>query len=222
MRGTAGPIATLAAVLVVLAAMASAWVGWLIAGQITVAVGVAALLCAVLLVAGAWVLTRVGVVAIAVHPPRWLRQLEDATPVSLPWSDAVQRAVNLGAEEARHFRQGRIGTEHLLLGLMREDGHATRALAALGVTFEATVRAVDFLSGVGGAGGEERPALDAASRRVLDDAAVRARAARARTVGPDHLLLALANDPQGSAAAVLDHLGCTPVTLAKALRDTRR
>ncbi len=220
-RTVAGPVTVLIAVLVALAVFLSAWVGWLLAGRINVAVGVASVLCAALLLSGLWVLVQVGLLTVTVRPPKWLRRLEETTPVTVPWGAAVQRAINFGAEEARHFHQPRIGTEHLLLGLMREGGDAARALVSLDVTMESLIRAVDFLSGMGKAEAVAKPSLDPAARRILDAAAIRARTDRNRQVETGHVLLAMLDDAQSSAAAILDQFGCTAATITDALHRTR-
>lgn len=220
-RNPTGPVGATAALLVAVSVIISAFIGWVIAGTISAAVGIAVVLCALLLVSGVIVLSRIGVLTVSVRLPQWMQRLDETAPVDMPWSDAVQRAVNLGGEEAVHFHQERIGPEHLLLGVVRENGHATRALASLGITLEQLIRSVDFVSGVGKALQESKPPLDGPSRHALDAAAALARAARARMISTDHLLLALASEEHGTAAAILDSLGCTPVTLTRALRETR-
>lgn len=220
-RSPTGPVGTTVTLLVAVAVLVSAFIGWVIEGTISPAVGIAVALCALLLVGGAAILARMGVLVLTVRLPTWVQRLEETTPVDVPWSDAVQRVVNLGGEEAMHFRQARIGPEHLLLGLMREEGRPARALQSLGITLEGLIRSVDFVSGMGDADAESKPALDPASRRAIDAAAILARAAHRRTIGTDHLLLALVNEEHGTAAAILDALGCTPATVARALRETK-
>jgi len=221
-RHPTGPVGATVALLVIASVLLSAFAGWVVAGTAYPAVGIAVVLCAALLLGGAALLVRFGVLSVTVRLPSWLQRIEEtAAPVDMPWSDAVQRVVNLGSEEAAHFRQPRIGPEHLLLGLMREGGHAARAMQSLGVTLERLIRSVDFLSGMGNANPEGKPALDMAARRALDDAGALARAARARTIGADHLLLALTHEEHGTVTAILDSLGCTSASLARALRETK-
>ena len=221
-RDPTGPVGVAVGLLVIVAVLLGCFVGWLVAAQITIAVGLAVVTCALLLMGGMAILARVGWLSLTLRLPAWLDRAEEQHEIAeLPWSPAVQRVVNLGAEEAAHFRQGHIAPEHLLLGLMREGGNAARALDALGVSLEQLIRSVDFLSGMGSAEPEAKPSLDIASRRVLDTASTLARAAHARAIGPDHLLLALASDPHGIAAAVLEHLGCTPAALTRALQETK-
>lgn len=68
------------------------------------------------------------------------------TSVDLPLSNASKRALAYAAEEAERFSHQYIGTEHLLLGLMREtDGLASKILAVVGVTLEqARIKVADW------------------------------------------------------------------------------
>ena len=60
----------------------------------------------------------------------------------LPVSDRARQALALAQEEARALNHSYVGTEHILLGLLREeDGIAATVLASLGVTYD-RVRAV--------------------------------------------------------------------------------
>jgi len=220
-RNPTGPVGATVALLVTASVLLSAFAGWVIAGTASPAVGIAVALCAALLLGGTALLVRFNILSVTVRLPSWLQRIEETAPVDLPWSDAVQRVVNLGSEEAAHFRQPRIGPEHLLLGLMREDGHAARAMQSLDVTLERLIRSVDFLSGMGNANPENRPALDPTARRALDASSVLARAAHARMIGTDHLLLALTNEEHGTVTAILDSLGCTSASLTRALRETK-
>jgi hypothetical protein len=220
-RGSIGPARTIAICVVVLIVVVSAWVGWLIAGQVDAASTVATLLCAGLLIAVFALLARVGTLRVQVNLPRWLRRAEEASLPEPKRSDAVRRVLELSGEEARHFRQERIGTEHLLLGIMREGGEGTRALSSRGVTLEALIRSVDTVSGVGSAAEGTEPTLSLPARRAMENAGVLARAQRSRSVQVRHLLIALAQEHGGVAAGILEHFGCTAATLQTAFGASR-
>jgi hypothetical protein len=215
-RGSIGPARTIAICIVVLIIVVSAWAGWLIAGRVDAASTVATLLCAALLVGLFALLSRTGVLYVQANLPRWLRRAEEASLPEPKRSDAVRRVLDLSGEEARHFRQERIGTEHLLLGVMREGGEGMRALSGRGVTLEALIRSVDTVSGVGSAAENAEPTLSTAARRVVENAGILARAQRSRSVQVRHLLIALAQEHGGVAAGILDHFGCTAATLQSA------
>lgn len=205
-RESIGPIATVTLCLCVIAALVGAAAGWLVAGAV-IAAGVA-------------VLRRLGAVIVRLQPPRWLARLERVGLAEPRLSAGVQRAIDLAHEEARHFHQYHVGTEHLLLGLMRAGGHAASARPACGVD----ARIAHPRGGCGrgtrnGRGGAE-PIPRPAARLVIEAAADRARNLNARVVTSRHLLTALAAGTHGTAAAVLESLGCTPAALAAALRST--
>src|SRR5579883_270886 len=66
------------------------------------------------------------------------------------FSERARRALTLAQEEAQRFNHNYIGTEHLLLGLLRvEDGVAARVLTTLGIKLEAVRSAVEFIIGRG-------------------------------------------------------------------------
>lgn len=66
------------------------------------------------------------------------------------------------------------------------------------------------------------PILAPAARRVIDAATNHARDANARIVTSGEVLVALAMGIHGTAAAVIESLGCTPASLTDALRATRQ
>ncbi len=117
------------------------------------------------------------------------------------------KAVTLAQEEASSFKHGYVGTGHLLLGLLREgDGVAAQTLTASGVETEA-VRS--RLVAIVGQGKEDTTAKPFAPplKKVLTTALQEARRLGHGHVGTEHLLLALASEPEGVAAKVLADLG---------------
>ncbi|MBD0348927.1 MAG: hypothetical protein ICV59_07225 [Thermoleophilia bacterium] len=136
---------------------------------------------------------------------------------------AARAAVALAQEEAQDvFRHDYIGTEHLLLGLLRaEAGGAAHALTALGVTLE---RARDELTRAVGEGrhvecsrgrrGRQIPFTPRA-KRVLEQALREARSRRHGRIGTEHVLLALVGDEEGLAAQMLAELGATPAAVTE-------
>ncbi|MCA3748592.1 MAG: hypothetical protein IN808_05560, partial [Rubrobacter sp.] len=66
------------------------------------------------------------------------------------FTERARKVVVLAQEEARHFNHNYIGTEHLLLGLLREeDGVAAQALNHLGVTLDDVREQVESIVGYG-------------------------------------------------------------------------
>jgi len=119
-----------------------------------------------------------------------------------------RQSLTLAQDEALRLGHRYIGTEHLLLGLLREEqGVAARVLARLGVTLERVRQMVEDTIGH-----EERhniATLELAPRtkRVLELAVDEARRLGHYYIGTEHLLLGLIREGQGIAAGILETLG---------------
>jgi len=121
--------------------------------------------------------------------------------------------------EAERMRQSSIGTEHLLLGLMQEEGGvAGRVLRELGLELDRVKEVVDRLSGAGEYTGG-RIDLSPDTQQVLEFAIDEARRMGHHNIGTEHLLLGLVRHNQGIALEVLRRLGVTPEQIR---RQTRR
>lgn len=122
------------------------------------------------------------------------------------FSPAARRAVALAEREAQSLGHGRVGTEHLLLGLLAaEDGTADEALRTAGASLTALRRKVIEAVGPGTADGAA-PGWTARAGRALGRAPRFARDAGGDLVAPDHVLLGVL-DVEGTAGQVLRGLG---------------
>jgi ATP-dependent Clp protease ATP-binding subunit ClpA len=118
----------------------------------------------------------------------------------------ARRALVLAEREARSLGHQRVGTEHLLLGLLADEGApAAAALRNAGATVAAARRKVSEAVGPG-APGNEPSSTSPRANRALGRAPRFARDQRAELVGSDHLLLAVL-DVEGTAGQVLRGLG---------------
>ena len=109
--------------------------------------------------------------------------------------------------EASHFSHDHIDPAHLLVGLLREErGVAAQALAASGVTLEAVRERVGPILGYSEEDTGGKP-FTLRSKKVLDLALGAARRLGDERVDTEHLLLALASEPEGAAARILADLG---------------
>jgi ATP-dependent Clp protease ATP-binding subunit ClpC len=136
----------------------------------------------------------------------------------LPVSDRARQALLLAHDEARALRHSYIGTEHILLGLLRErDGVAAGVLASLGVEYEPVRAAVVRMLGLG----VEDPGDDlqstGAATNAVERAGREAAALGAEQVGTEHILLALMHDPGGAASRILWQLDVDPVAVRSAI-----
>jgi ATP-dependent Clp protease ATP-binding subunit ClpC len=146
---------------------------------------------------------------------------------ALEFSDRLRGVLSEAREEAARLRHEHVGTEHLLLALLRDssrDGDdstpAGVVLDVLGVD-RAKLREVleqTVLRGPGN-GTEEQLSYTSRARAVLELAMAEARMARAGTVDTQHLLLGLVREERGVAAQVLLDFG---VTLDKARAELVR
>jgi ATP-dependent Clp protease ATP-binding subunit ClpC len=135
------------------------------------------------------------------------------------FTQRARRVLSLAHQEAERMRHDYIGTEHLLLGLMREDGGvAGRVLRELGLEPERVQEMVERLTGMGTYRGGKLD-LSPGTQQVLEYAVEEARRLGHHYIGTEHLLLGLVRYGEGVALEVLRKLGVTPEQIR---RQTRR
>jgi ATP-dependent Clp protease ATP-binding subunit ClpC len=135
------------------------------------------------------------------------------------FTQRARRVLSLAHEEAERLQHNYIGTEHLLLGLIREEGGvAGRVLRELGLEPARVKEMVERLTGVGRHTGG-RIELAPATEEVLQYAIEEARRMGHHYIGTEHLLLGLMRLDEGVAIDVLRRLGITPEQIR---RQTRR
>ncbi|MDI3298932.1 MAG: ATP-dependent Clp protease ATP-binding subunit [Bacillota bacterium] len=137
------------------------------------------------------------------------------------YSERAQRVILLAQEEARRLGYNYVGTEHLLLGLIREGtGVAARALQNMGVDLDQVRAEVEKIIGRGnGPVGGEIGYTPRAKKVVMELAIEEARLLGHNYVGTEHLLLGLIREGEGVAARVLENMG---VDLEKTRREVIR
>jgi ATP-dependent Clp protease ATP-binding subunit ClpC len=124
------------------------------------------------------------------------------------FTDQARRVVTLAQEEARMLRHNRIGTEHLLLGLIQvDDGVAAQSLESLGISLAAVREQVEETIGQGRWAPPVNIPYAPQAKKVLDMSLREALALGHHTIGTEHILLGLIRDGEGPAAQVLDTLG---------------
>ncbi len=136
------------------------------------------------------------------------------------FSERARRVLSLAQEEAQRFNHNYIGTEHILLGLVREtEGVAARVLSNLGVELTKVRSAVEFIIGRGEKSVPGEIGLTPRAKKVIELAADEARRLNHSYIGTEHLLIGLLREGEGVAAGVLESLG---VTLEKIRNETSR
>ena len=137
-------------------------------------------------------------------------------------TEPSKQALVLAHDEARKLGHPYIGTEHLLLGLIADEGGpAGRAFKTLGVTLE-TARA-QVAAEVPPSGSESPGEIPYSPRAkgTLDGAPRQAMGLKDDFVGTEHLLLALLIERDSRTANVLSSLGCPPDLLRTTVLDER-
>ena len=136
------------------------------------------------------------------------------------FTERARRVLTLAQEEAQRFNHNYIGTEHLLLGLVREgDGVAAKVLANLGVELSKVRSAVEFIIGRGERAVLGEIGLTPRAKKVIELAVDEARRLNHHYIGTEHLLLGLVREGEGIAAGVLESLG---VNLERVRAETTR
>ncbi len=136
------------------------------------------------------------------------------------FTDRARKVLTLAQDEAQRFNHNYIGTEHLLLGLVREgEGVAAKVLENLNVELAKVRQAVEFIIGRG-----ERPVigeigLTPRAKKVIELAIDEARRLGHNYIGTEHLLLGLVREEGGIASGVLESLG---VSLEKVRHEVVR
>src|SRR5439155_21185051 len=124
------------------------------------------------------------------------------------FTERARRVLTLAQEEALRFNHNYIGTEHLLLGLVREgEGVAAKVLANLGVELNKVRSAVEFIIGRGDRAVMGEIGLTPRAKKVIELSVDEARRLRHHYIGTEHLLLGLVREGEGIAAGVLESLG---------------
>jgi ATP-dependent Clp protease ATP-binding subunit ClpA len=124
------------------------------------------------------------------------------------FTERARKVLSLAQEEAQRFQHNYIGTEHLLLGLVREgEGVAARVLESMGVELYKVRQAVEFIIGRGDRIVLGEIGLTPRAKKVIELAVDEARRLNHHYIGTEHLLLGLVREGEGIAAGVLESFG---------------
>jgi ATP-dependent Clp protease ATP-binding subunit ClpC len=124
------------------------------------------------------------------------------------FTDRARRVVVLAQDEARELGHDHIGTEHILLGLIREgNGLAAKALEALGVSADGLRERVVAMADAGHYSGRGHIPFTPQAKQVLRLALSEAQRLGHHYIGTEHVLLGLIQEKDGVAAQVLADAG---------------
>jgi ATP-dependent Clp protease ATP-binding subunit ClpC len=131
------------------------------------------------------------------------------------FTQRARRVLSLAHKEAERMRHSQIGTEHLILGLLIDQGGiAGRVLRELGVDIDSVLTITERISGSGEYSGDAL-ALSPGTQRVLELAVEEARNLSHHYIGVEHILLGLVAYGKGVGNDVLMQLGITPDQIRK-------
>lgn len=126
------------------------------------------------------------------------------------FTERARKVLNLAQEEAQRFKHNYIGTEHLLLGLIREEGGiAGRTLHAMGFTLESVRSEIEAIIKSGDHIVLGEIGLTPGAKRTVELAVDEARRLHHHYIGTEHLLLGLVREGQGISAQILAKQGAT-------------
>jgi len=124
------------------------------------------------------------------------------------FTNRARKVLHLAQEEAQRLQHNYIGTEHLLLGLIREgEGVAAIVLNNLGIDLEKVRSSVESIIGRGNRVVTGELGLTPRAKKVIELAVDEARRLNHHYIGTEHLLLGLVREGEGIAAGVLVNQG---------------
>src|SRR5690625_3059526 len=123
------------------------------------------------------------------------------------YDDRARMVFHYAREEGSKLGHSMIGPEHLLLGLMREGGTASRVLAEFGATLEGFRSQVEDMVGRGdGLARNETAAITPRARRVMELAGSEARSLGSNVIATEHILLGIIREGDGVAYRIMQQL----------------
>lgn len=136
------------------------------------------------------------------------------------FTQKANRALNLAVEAAQDLGHTYIGTEHILLGLLEEGtGVASAALSGSGVTPDAVEELIKAKIGVGSRTALSPSDFTPRSKRILQNAVVKAARLGHNYIGTEHLLLSLLEERDSYALGFMQELGVKPQDLLDSLNS---
>ncbi|MDP4182072.1 MAG: ATP-dependent Clp protease ATP-binding subunit [Bacillota bacterium] len=130
------------------------------------------------------------------------------------FTEKAEKAITHSQESAMQLGHNYVGTEHLLLGLVREGtGVASRVLQSQGITEDKVLKEIEELIGKGEQTGEQPLGFTPRTKRVLELSFKEARRMGQNYIGTEHLLLGIMKEGESVAVRILIDLGVEPQKL---------
>lgn len=126
-------------------------------------------------------------------------------------------ALNRARTSAEELNHGFIGSEHILLGLIRSEGAASAVLSEFGMTSSIALPYIDTLVGGGRHRFTDSSGYTIAAKRILELSLYEAKASRDKMIGTKHILLALLREKECFGARILNYVGADTEGMRKML-----
>jgi len=142
-------------------------------------------------------------------------------PLDNKFTDKARKALMVAQSEARKLHQPYVGTEHILLALLKErDGLASQALERLGLHYDEAVESIKQIVKIDeNADTSGHLNFTPRARRVLENSLRESMQMGQSYVSTEHLLLGIVREGDGTAIKVLERAGITPDEVRSALND---
>jgi ATP-dependent Clp protease ATP-binding subunit ClpC len=137
------------------------------------------------------------------------------------FTERAQKVIYYAQEEAQGLNHGYVGTEHILLGILKEEGASKQILNNMGITSDDVRELVEEYEGRGDVNiyRNEIP-LTPRTKRLLELSLLEARNLNHNFISPEHMLLALIKESEGVAFTILTNLGADMDRITKELLDS--
>ncbi|MBW6410348.1 ATP-dependent Clp protease ATP-binding subunit [Clostridium weizhouense] len=123
------------------------------------------------------------------------------------FTQRAQSVILEAQSESQDFKHGYVGTEHILLGLLKEDGYQVKLLGEYGINVDIVRDMVRRYLGYGEIQmPEEDILLTPRAKRLLDESFIEAKNLKHKYVSPEHILIALIKQEEGMAYTILKNL----------------
>ncbi len=137
------------------------------------------------------------------------------------FTERAQKVLVYAQQEAQSLQHGYVGTEHILLGILDEEGTAKNILNNMGITADSVRELIEEYEGKGDMDlfRNEIP-LTPRTKRLLEISLLEARDLNHNYISPEHMLLALIREAEGVAFTILSNLGVDFEKLRKELLES--
>jgi ATP-dependent Clp protease ATP-binding subunit ClpC len=137
------------------------------------------------------------------------------------FTERAQKVLVYSQEAAREFRHGYVGTEHILMGMLTEEGAARKILNKMNIRFEDVKELIDEYEGYGDKSTEaDQIPLTPRTKRLLELSLMESRNLNHNYITPEHMLLAMISEPEGVAVTILSSLGADFARIRKEIIES--